>query len=182
MPTIYLVRHGNAAGGFDESIDPGLDDLGHSQASAMAENLAPKGPFALVSSPLQRAREIAEPLARAWGAAAAIEPRVTEIPSPTAVPAERGAWLKRVMDKQWDELGDALADWRQGILDALASLEEDTVIVTHFMVINIAAGAALNDKRLVTLRPDNCSVNVFESAGAGLRLISRGKELETKVG
>ena len=57
-----------------------------------------------------------------------------------------------------------------------------TVVVTHFMVINIAAGVALDDRRLVTFRPDNCSVTVFESAGAGLRLVSRGKELETKVG
>jgi len=135
-----------------------------------------------VASPLQRARETADPLGRAWSATAAIEPRVTEIPSPTTNLAERAAWLKTVMDKKWDDLGPAIAEWRQGILDVLASLEEDSVVVTHFMVINIAAGAALDDKRLVILWPDNCSVNVFESAGTDLRLTSRGREIETKVG
>jgi broad specificity phosphatase PhoE len=182
MTTLYLVRHGKAAGGFGEAADPGLDDTGHSQAAAMAAHLTPKGPLALVSSPLQRARETAAPLARAWSAKAAIEPRVAEIPSPTDDLAARAAWLHELMDQRWDQLDAGLVDWRQGILDVLASFEADTVVVTHFMVINAAVGAALGDDRLVVFRPDNCSETVIECTGAGLRLIARGKEAETRVG
>lgn len=182
MPRIHLIRHGQAAAGFGDEPDPGLNDVGREQAATMAAHMAGNGPLALISSPLQRACETAKPLAHSWGTTPAIEPRVTEIPSPTENLDERAAWLRGVMDKRWDELGDSLADWRQGILDALDALTEDTVIVTHFMVINIAIGAALNDPRLVIYWPDNCSIWEIETSAAGLRLVAEGKQLETKIG
>ena len=57
MPGIYMVRHGKAAAGFAGHPDPGLDDLGRSQALATAAALAPLGPLPVYSSPLARARE-----------------------------------------------------------------------------------------------------------------------------
>ena len=36
MTRLILVRHGRAAGGWDDDLDPGLDDLGRAQAEAMA--------------------------------------------------------------------------------------------------------------------------------------------------
>ena len=40
MPiTIYLVRHGEAAGSWDNALDPGLSERGADQASKMADRL-----------------------------------------------------------------------------------------------------------------------------------------------
>ncbi len=182
MALIYLIRHGNAAQGFGESMDPGLDALGHDQAAAMSDVMSPKGPLALISSPLQRARETIAPLERSWNVNASIEPRVTEIPSPTKNLEERAAWLRGAMDKRWDQLGEGVATWRQEILDVLGAVSEDTAVVTHFMVINIAAGAAMKDDRLVIFWPDNCSQWAFEVSPTGLELVNHGKQLETKIG
>ena len=182
MARIYLVRHGKAAGSFGEAADPGLDDQGHAQAAAMAARLAPQGPLALITSPLQRARDTAAPLARAWNATAAIEPRVAEIPSPTRDLAARADWLRGIMDSSWDALDDTLTTWRRGILDVLGSFETDAVVVSHFMVINVAVGAATGDAHLVVFRPDNCSQTIIETDGTDLRLIARGDEAQTHVG
>ena len=67
MARIYLVRHGRAELGWGMDYDPGLDDLGRSQASAAANKLAPLGPLEVISSPLRRARQTAMPLAELWG-------------------------------------------------------------------------------------------------------------------
>ena len=72
MATLFLVRHGKAAAGFDGHHDPGLDELGARQASATATVLAPHGPIQIYSSPLARARETAEPLVERWGSSAVI--------------------------------------------------------------------------------------------------------------
>ena len=83
MPLLYLVRHGRAAASWDADTDPGLDAGGHAQAQAAAEALASLGPLGLVVSPMARTRETAAPFARAWRVEPRIEPRVSEIPSPT---------------------------------------------------------------------------------------------------
>jgi len=89
MPILFLVRHGKAAAGFDSHVDPGLDALGRMQAIATAKVLERHGPIAIYSSPLARARETALPLIERWGADVVIEPRVSEIPTPSADLADR---------------------------------------------------------------------------------------------
>ncbi|MFU8816013.1 MAG: histidine phosphatase family protein [Pseudomonadales bacterium] len=181
MAKIYLVRHGKAAAGFDGHLDPGLDDLGRTQAQATAEQLAPIGPLAVYSSPLARARETAEPLARQWGVEIHIEPRVAEIPSPTEMLAERAAWLRQAMQGRWSELDPVLQRWRQELVDCLVALEHDAVVFCHYIAINVAVGAAQGDDRLVVFPPDNGSVTVLSNDSGRLSLLSLGRSAETVV-
>ena len=103
MATLYLVRHGRAAAGWDREIDPGLDDLGRKQAQSLAEEL---GSLArnLIVSPLARTRETAAPLAAAWQIEPRIEPRVGEIPSPVSGLKERGLWLREIAARAWPQM------------------------------------------------------------------------------
>ena len=45
MPKVYMVRHGRAAANFTSDRDPGLDDLGRSQAVQAATVLAAQAPL-----------------------------------------------------------------------------------------------------------------------------------------
>src|SRR5881398_1957910 len=120
MSRIYLIRHGKPAagwGGHDD--DPGLDEAGKAQAEAIAEALMAlppdQRPTKVVSSPLRRCRETAEPTARALGVTIEIDPRVGEIPTPAALSAEeRGPWLRKSFAGTWAEIeGDLDYDaWR----------------------------------------------------------------------
>jgi broad specificity phosphatase PhoE len=181
MAKIYLVRHGRADSGWGLAEDPGLDDLGRSQALAAAQKLAPRGPLPIISSPRTRARETAMPLAEIWEIQPAIEERVGEIRFPSETPADRIRWLKEVMRDQWPNLDPDLRQWRREVLNALLSMKTDTVVFTHFIAINVAVGHATADHRVVSFRPDNASITILETHGSQLHFVERGAEADTKV-
>ncbi|MBU2648236.1 phosphoglycerate mutase family protein [bacterium] len=181
MPTIYLVRHGKAAAGWDTDLDPGLDNLGRNQADKAAQSLAVIGPLAIISSPLARTRETAIPLAAKWHCDPRIEPRITEIPSPTDNLSERAGWLRGVMGDKWCNLDQDLRNWRQGVIEAVQGLEQDTVIFSHFIAINVVAGAAEGNEQVVVFLPDNGSITIIETRADGFRMVERGAEAGTRV-
>lgn len=182
MSRVLLVRHGRAAAGWDVDPDPGLDELGRAQAVAVAERLAPLGPLEVVSSPLQRCRETAEPLAAAWRAAVRVEPAVAEIPSPDGVAmGDRVAWLRQAMAGTWAALGAPYEEFRDGVVAAVAGMQVDTVVFSHFVAINCVIGAALGDDRLVISSLDNCSVTVVEVEHGRIRLLETGREADTLI-
>jgi broad specificity phosphatase PhoE len=182
MARLYMVRHGRASAGFGESMDPGLDLLGKSQAEDVAARLQSLGPLAIVSSPLARARETAAPLAKLWNTAPTIEPAVAEIPSPSVNLQERVAWLRKFMAGSWQDASPALAAWRMNAVATLLSRRADTVVFSHYIAINVAVGAAERDDRVVVFSPDNCSVTIFNVEDGTLKVVERGFEAPlTKV-
>ncbi len=181
MTRLHLVRHGRAAAGWDEDPDPGLDDVGRAQAEATAAELAPIGPLPIVCSPLRRTQETAVSLVARWGVPAVLDARVAEIPSPVDDLVERTAWLRTALAGRWSDLGPELLAWRDRLLGALLELREDTVVVTHFVAINAALGAALDDDRLVIASVANAATSVLDHDGTSLRIVDAPHEAATEV-
>ena len=71
MTELLFIRHGetdwNRQQRFQGQIDVPLNDQGRAQAERLGARLADEPPDAFFTSDLQRARETAAPLARAWG-------------------------------------------------------------------------------------------------------------------
>jgi broad specificity phosphatase PhoE len=178
---LYLVRHGRAAAGYDADEDPGLDEVGRGQAEAMADALNPIGPLPVVVSPLRRTRETAAALERAWGVMAAVDPAVGEIPSPVADLSARGVWLRSVLESTWSDLHEDQQSWRERVQGRLLSFATDTVVVTHFVAINVAVGMANGDDRVVCCMPDNCSITIVDVDGDALGLVELGVQAQTVV-
>jgi broad specificity phosphatase PhoE len=183
MSRIYMIRHGRAAAGFGESMDPGLDELGRSQAQTVAEKLKALGPLPILTSPLARTRQTAAPLAGLWRREPLVEEAVAEIPSPKGMTLEaRVAWLRKLMTGSWRDVSPELAAWREHCIATVGAVAQDTVIFSHYVAINVIAGTALGDDRVVVFSPDNCSVTVFDADGGRLRLVEKGNEASlTKV-
>lgn len=177
---VSLIRHGAAAAGWAEAKDPGLSDAGRIHADEVADHFRARSPLRLVSSPLRRAQETALPLAAHWGTEIEIDNRVREIPSTVAM-AERHAWLARIMRSRWDEVDDTLLTWRAEALTAIRSFGVDTLVFTHFMVINTLVALATNDNRLVSFEPDYGSVTTLRITGADCALVTLGKARQTLV-
>lgn len=188
MPRLYLIRHGKPAatwGGHDD--DPGLDETGQAQAEAARDFLmalpVDERPSRVVSSPLARCRETAEPTARALGVAVEIDPGVGEIPTPANLAAaDRGAWLKEAFQGAWADIqGDLDYDaWRRDVAGALVA-RGDTAVFSHFVAINAAVSCLIGDDRVVGFRPDHTSITVLESDGKTLTLVEKGREASTSV-
>lgn len=181
MPRILLVRHGQASATYTDDLDPGLSDLGRSQAEFAAENLKSQMPLALISSPLKRARETAAPLSEMFGASVSIENRISEIPSPGLALEERGPWLRGVMQGVWSDQDDALISWRSDLLNCLMAQKEDCVMFSHFVAINVATGLAIGADEVTLFRPDNASMTELNNDNDELSLVRRGDEADTTV-
>lgn len=177
---VCLIRHGAAAAAWSESRDPALSDEGRAQAQAVAALFATQAPCAIVSSPLMRARETAQPLAARWHGGIDIDERVREIPS--SVPMEeRRAWLTAVMAARWSELDEVIQLWRANALRAVLGYGCDTLVFTHFMVINALVAHATQDARVVCFEPDYGSATRFRCDGDRLTLVSLGEARATLV-
>lgn len=181
MAKLYLVRHGHAAAAYGEDADPGLSESGRAQAVDAAVRLAPLGPLPILVSPLRRCRETALPLEHRWEVEAEVEEAVAEVPSPEPDIAKRVAWLRRVMERHWAGVEPALRGWRDHVAARLLQCTEDTVVFSHFVAINAAVSVATGDDRVISFRPNNCSITVLETTPDGLKLVELGGEAETQV-
>jgi broad specificity phosphatase PhoE len=189
MPRIYLVRHAKPAAAWGEDPDPGLDALGATQATAVAQHLARAMSRAPVyTSPLRRCRETAQPLCELWGCAATVLPAVAEIPSPPIDSAARREWLTAGMRGTWRELHEQAPpgsmdyrQWRRGVVHALLGMPHDCVVFSHYVAINVAAGAAQQRDEVMCFRPDHASVTVLDADAQRLRLVELGREAQTSV-
>lgn len=188
MPRLYLIRHGKPASTWgDVDEDPGLDETGRAQAEAARDWLlsrpAGERPDRVVSSPLKRCRETAQPTADALGVTVEIDPLVGEIPTPAALhPTERSSWLRKVFQGTWGEIeGDLDYDaWRREMVASLRA-RGDTAVFSHYVAINAVVSHLLGDDRVLAFRPDHTSITVLETDGAGLVLVEKGREAATSV-
>lgn len=188
MSAVHVIRHGRPAstwGGADD--DPGLDETGRQQARTVADEilaLPPETrPTRVVSSPLRRCRETAQPLADALGVEVVIDPRVGEIPTPAALShEERPAWLRQAFGGRWDEIEGDLdyVAWTQGVAAALRE-HGGAAVFSHFVALNAAVSVATGRAEVMAFRPDHCSRTVFDIDGERLILVEKGREAQSQV-
>lgn len=186
MTRVYMVRHGRAAAGWNVDPDPALDELGRSQALAVATRLSSLGPLPVLSSPLLRCQQTAFPLATAWKKELVVEPLVGEIPSPEGYAVEeRGEWLREAMSGSWTQVaersGAHYAQYRNDIAARVSSIQEDTVIFSHFVAINAVIGVATANDAVMIASLDNCSVTTFDVTDGVLTLVETGGEADTLI-
>ena len=161
---LHLVRHGetdiNAAGRLQGSTNSLLTPRGHRQAQELAVASLAWNPAAVYSSPLKRARGVAEPIASLTGLAITEEPRITEM----AMGALEGVTVQQMRD-DWPELyqgwrrdassvtmpdGESLGDVQERAMAAFDDMDrchsaDDTVIaVTHNFTIRCIVAAIID--------------------------------------
>ena len=185
MARLYLIRHGKPASTLWQDEDPGLDATGLEQARAVRDRLMAlpqsERPTCVVSSPLRRCREIAEPTAEALGVAIEIDLAVGEIPTPAALTGdERPAWLRNTFIGTWSQIeGDLDYDaWRHAVAKGVTT-RGGTAIFSHYVAINAVVSLLRGDDRVEGVRPDHTSVTVLETDGTTLSLIDMGHEAAT---
>lgn len=179
---IYLVRHGEAAARWDQADNPGLSELGHRQAENTARQLLEwvRPDVRLVSSPLQRARETARPLAEALEASVSIAQPFREIPTPVER-GDRQAWLNEIARQSWRDQISMVRAWRSSLLAELRRIREPAVVFTHFMVLNAIVSELTNDDRVVCYLPDNASVTTLRRSGDDWVLAALGRQFRTRI-
>ena len=190
MSTFYLIRHGlndfvgQAVAGWTPGVH--LNEKGRAQAERLAVALAEKGIDRIFSSPLERARETAEPLARLLGLPVELRDSLGEV--------RYGDWTgQRFDDLERDPRWRLYGSYRSGtrapggelmlesqmrIVNELEALRiehpADTIaVVTHGDVMRAALvyylGMPLDFFHRIAIQP--ASFTVLQLSGEGPRIL-----------
>ncbi|MFT5414108.1 MAG: putative phosphoglycerate mutase [Gammaproteobacteria bacterium] len=177
---IYLVRHGEAIVPWSQAGNSGLSVAGQQQARSVAEQLSCLVAPDLVSSPLMRALETAAPLTKLCRSPIAIDERFIEVPLAPDL-AIRKAWLTGVATLCWPKVSEEIGQWREAAWTALLAVPRESVIFTHFMLINALVSRATADDRLVCFEPDYGSVTRLRvSPRKGCDVLDLGRSLGSR--
>ena len=171
---VVLVRHGQPDGTWGQDPDPGLDELGHAQARAVAELLGPLGPLPVIVSPLRRTQETAAPLAALWSVEPVVEPGVGELVAPSAPQPDHASWLRALMTGTGADAPEVMDPFRDRVVGAIRTIATDSIVVSHFLAINAVVGAATNDDRVLCFRPAHCSRTVVDVTDGQITLVELG--------
>ena len=67
------------------------------------------------------------------------------------------------------------------MIDCVLGFETDAVVFCHFIAINVVVGAAMGAEELIVFKPDNASMTDIGTEGGEMKLITLGRETETRV-
>ncbi len=169
---LILVRHGRPNENDPSSPnDPPLNADGRRQARAVAQLLAREGVTRVVSSPLARARETAEPLAERLGLPidtiagwAEADRAADRYRSTETLRAEGGDAWRRFLEDPVRYLGADPSEFRAGVIAALEEASRAgppssrVAIFTHGLPINVVLSHALGLERITNFMPGYGSV------------------------
>lgn len=170
---LLLVRHAHPERvvGADGPADPPLDDLGHRQAAVLAEWLSAEGIDTVITSPLRRAVETAEPLARALDLDLVHEEGVVEwdrdhdsyIHMEELKATDDPAWIA-MREGRWDVLGIDPDAFQARVVDAIDTVAaahpgSRVAVVCHGGVINAYTAALLGLPSILWFEPGYTSIS-----------------------
>jgi probable phosphoglycerate mutase len=164
---IVLVRHGRPDEGHaTRAHDPPLSAEGRAQARGVADVLARENIVRIVTSPLCRARETAEPLALRLGMEAEVvdgwaeaDRHLTRYRSLETLKAQGDGEWQRFLDDPVRYMGGDPALFRSGVLAALDALvasgprDAHLAVFSHGLPINVVLSHALGLERIVHFPP-----------------------------
>lgn len=164
------------------AADPPLSATGVRQAEAVAAWLAPEGVDALYTSPMNRARETAAPIAATSGVEVVVEDGVAEYDrdSEAYVPIEE---LKAEGDPRWTEMlaggyfseeGVDPVEFQAGVVDAMDRIIADNpsrtaVVVCHGGVMNAYVGHVLGLEQYMVFEPAYTGITRIRASSRGHR-------------
>jgi len=180
---LLLVRHGEAAEIWGKHPDPGLSELGIKQSTSLVNNkmLELLDSYSFISSPKLRAKMTAEPLIKKFDKELIINGAYSEIPSNNIDNSQKKTWLTNVMNAEIKDLPDFVVNWRNNIIKHSLGVSQNTIIFTHFMVINALVGSLLKKSALMYFYPNYASVTKITFENKEVRSISLGDEKKTII-
>jgi probable phosphoglycerate mutase len=184
---LLLVRHAEperVEGGTGIPADPSLTTRGLTQAAALARWLASEPIDAVVSSPLLRAVQTAQPIADDHGLSVTIEDGFAEfdVQADDYIPIEE---LKAANDPRWQAMvdgtwegtgGEHPNDFRRRVLGALDDViaryaGQRVVAVCHGGVVNCVMGSVLDIERPLWFNPAYTSLHRMMASRSGARSV-----------
>jgi 2,3-bisphosphoglycerate-dependent phosphoglycerate mutase len=181
---LLLIRHALPVrideGAADGPADPGLAELGQTQAAALADWLAAEQVDAIWTSPMRRARETAAPLAARLALPVTVDDGLAEYDKDAAsyIPIEE---LKAANDPRWNQLPERPEEFATEVVEAIerviaAHPGQRVAVVCHGGVVNAYAGHVLGITDPLFFLPAYTSITRILASARGIRSINTVNE------
>ena len=164
--------------------DPPLTDEGEEQARRLAAWLADEHIDYVYSSPLQRARQTAAPLAIDGGHDVIVENGIAEFDAEASsyIPMEElrnePRMLSALVEGRWEELGNMAEPevFRSGVVSTVEQIIADNpkrrvAVVCHGAVINVYLGHVIGTPKLLWFEPAYASISRVIASSTGVRTV-----------
>ena len=157
---LLFVRHGQASASWENHLDPGLSEIGKDQAKNLTSNkkLPNLSDYDFLSSPKLRAIETSKPLAEKYRKEVVIDESFIEIPSSNIELNQKQEWLKNIIKMKKKDLPMLIQQWQKNIFLNISNIKKDTIIFTHFMVINSVVSDFVKADSIMHFFPDYTSI------------------------
>ena len=157
---VIFIRHAEASSSWGDHPDPGLSDYGITQSKKLINRseLIKLDDYSFISSPKLRAINTARPLAKKFKKDLIIENTFTEIPSSNIERENKQDWLKNILHMNKNDLPENVAKWKDNIISKTKAFSKNSVVFTHFMVINALLSELNSENKLLYFYPDYTSI------------------------
>ena len=180
---LLLIRHGEASESWGDHPDPVLSKNGEAQANSLIfkNELESLEDFQFISSPKSRAKLTAQPLVDKFQKHLNINSIYSEIPSSDIDKSDKKNWLRDIMQLDMDYLPEEVLKWKNNLVDDCLNLSRDTIIFTHFMVINALVSSMLKHSKIMYFYPDYVSITKITLTNNEIKNIVLGDEKKTII-
>ncbi|MGH9047300.1 MAG: histidine phosphatase family protein [Acidimicrobiales bacterium] len=190
---LLLIRHGETRRVESETgiANPALTAHGHWQARRLADWLRATELIAHIAvSPLQRARQTAEPLLEEFGLEPEVIPGLAEFDARASsyIPmeemrAKRDPRFRAMIEGRWEDFGGEIQPkaFRRSVVDTLNGLAathpaQTVAVVCHGAVINAYLGDVIGTPRLLWFEPRYTSMHRVLVSRRGVRSVETVNE------
>ena len=180
---VIFIRHAEASNSWGNHPDPGLSDNGKNQSKELINHpeLIELDDYSFISSPKLRAIETAKPLAEKFKKELIIENIFTEIPSLNIEPDKKQEWLKNILQMNKNDLPENITKWKDNIISKTKAFSQDSVVFTHFIVINALLSELNSETKLLYFYPDYTSIVKITIEDGEFRNFSIDKDKKTFI-
>lgn len=164
--------------------DPPLTEEGEDQARRLAALLSEEHLDAVYASPLRRAQQTAEPLARDGGHEVIIDNGLAEFDAEASsyIPMEElrkePGMMSALVEGRWEELGNMAEPeaFRAGVIETVEGIvaahpKRRVAVVCHGAVINVYLGHVIGTPKLLWFEPAYASISRVVASSTGVRTV-----------
>jgi probable phosphoglycerate mutase len=104
-----------------------------------------------------------------------------EIPAKGVLLEDKMEWLKSIALMPIRDLPISVKEWNEKIIDTIFSINQDSIIFTHFMVMNAVVTYAKQFSKLVNISPDYTSTIKITAKDSQIISLKVGDQKKTKI-
>ena len=157
---VIFIRHAEASSSWGDHHDPGLSDTGIAQSKKLINRpeLKQLDHYSFISSPKYIRDRAKSKYKKGSECEICGSENQLDFHRFYSLAPLLQEWLKKILQMNKNDLPENITKWKENIISKTITFSEDSVIFTHFMVINALLSELNSETKLLYFYPDYTSI------------------------